>query len=225
MQRRDTTCPRPSEPQHINVKIAERVGLEVLPWRFFALDLGETRDVMALQAAVQRCPAQMRHRRETIVQRRQCVPPERDYYRLLFERHNRGFCILRPACKIGDGCSLAPLGHGLLIDPTTRRERPRALFTILYCTPLRDCHTITCHATDGSPQSSWRRREGFVPQCLFPGKDSKSGIRQLQFYQPSGRRQITYFEWNSSGTHSQDDAFILTRHFPFFAMSSFYVKV
>jgi len=48
---------------NINVEVAERVGFELRPRRFVALDLGETRDVMALQAAVQRGSRQMRERR------------------------------------------------------------------------------------------------------------------------------------------------------------------
>ena len=38
----------------INVKVAERVGLEVLRRELVALPLGQSRDVMTLQAAVQR---------------------------------------------------------------------------------------------------------------------------------------------------------------------------
>ena len=39
---------------NINVEIAERVGLELPPYRLVAPSLGQSADVMALQAAVQR---------------------------------------------------------------------------------------------------------------------------------------------------------------------------
>ena len=47
---------------NINVEVAQRIGLERLLGGRVALDLGEARDVVALQAAVQRRARQVRDR-------------------------------------------------------------------------------------------------------------------------------------------------------------------
>ena len=109
----------------------------------------------------------MRHRRlqriKTIVLRQQRVPPERDDDGFFIDRQNGGFSVLRPGWKIGNRGPLAPFGHGLLVrqendsldrfpiclTPVTRRQRPQAFFTSLYCPPLGDCCAITCRPTDG----------------------------------------------------------------------------
>ena len=63
----------------------------------------------------------MRDRRlqriKTIIQRQQRVPAKRDDDGFLFERQHGRFGVLRPGRQIGNRGSLAPLGHGLLIDP------------------------------------------------------------------------------------------------------------
>ena len=106
---------------NINVEVAERVGLELRLGGLVALDLGEARDVVALQTAVQRRAGQVRDRRlqgiETIVQRQQRVPAKRDDDGLLSGRQHGRLRVLRTCRQIGDRGPLAPLGHGLLIDP------------------------------------------------------------------------------------------------------------
>ena len=176
---------RPSEPQQYQrepkvraAKVAKRVGLERLLRRLVTANLGEARDVMALQTAVQsrrsendpgdhfpegrsrhplgdcrQSPAgqRMRHRRlqriKTIVQRQQRVPAKCNDDGFFIDQQNGGFSVLRPGWKIGNRGPLAPFGHGLLVrqendsldrfpiclTPVTRRQRPQALFTILYC--------------------------------------------------------------------------------------------
>jgi hypothetical protein len=72
----------------VDVKIADRVGLEFALGRSFAFDLRQARDPMTLEAAMQRRAPQMRDRRlqsvKAIVERQQGVPPEGDGDRLLF---------------------------------------------------------------------------------------------------------------------------------------------
>lgn len=72
----------------IDVEVADRVRLELLPDRLVAFDIGQTRDAMALEAAVQRWPRQMRSRRlervDAVVERQQSVAAEADDHRLVF---------------------------------------------------------------------------------------------------------------------------------------------
>jgi hypothetical protein len=65
----------------VDVKEPDGVALELLPLGLVALDIRQPRDAMALQAAMQRRPGQVRDRRlqgiEAVIQRQQRVAPER----------------------------------------------------------------------------------------------------------------------------------------------------
>jgi hypothetical protein len=56
-----------------DVEVADQVAIDLLPRRYVARDVGQARDIMALQAAVQRRAAEMRYRRlqgiQAVVQR------------------------------------------------------------------------------------------------------------------------------------------------------------
>jgi hypothetical protein len=77
-----------SDLGEVDMEIADRIGLELVFRRSFAFDLRQSRDSMALEAAMQRRARQMRDRRlqcvEAVVERQQGMPPEGDHDRLLF---------------------------------------------------------------------------------------------------------------------------------------------
>src|SRR3954470_24234233 len=52
--------------------------------------------------------------------------------RFILDRQHRRLRVFRPGGQIGDGGSLLPLGHGLLVDAVTLGELPQALLTMLY---------------------------------------------------------------------------------------------
>ena len=74
--------------RNIDLEIANRVALELVPFRFVTLNIWRTRNAMPLKATMRRRTGQVRDRRllgiKTIVQRQQGVPPE---------RHNHCFLI------------------------------------------------------------------------------------------------------------------------------------
>ena len=77
----------------VDMKLADRIGLEFAFGGGFAFDLGQPRDSMALQAAVQRRARQMRDGRlkrvQAVVQRQQRMPAEGDDHRFFLDAENR----------------------------------------------------------------------------------------------------------------------------------------
>jgi hypothetical protein len=75
---------------NVDVEVADRVGFELFLRGLVALNIRQATDPMALQAAVQRGPRQVRDRRlegiEAIVEGQERLPPERDDDRLLVDR-------------------------------------------------------------------------------------------------------------------------------------------
>ena len=71
----------------VDMEEADRVALELLALRLVAFHVRQSRDAMSLQAPMQRRTRQMWDGRlqsiETIVQRQQCMPSERDDGRFL----------------------------------------------------------------------------------------------------------------------------------------------
>src|ERR1700683_1934418 len=76
-----------SDLGEVDMEIADRIGLELVFRRSFAFDLRQSRDSMALEAAMQRRARQMRDRRlqcvEAVVERQAGMPPEGAHARLL----------------------------------------------------------------------------------------------------------------------------------------------
>ena len=74
----------------VDVKVADRVGLEFLLGGLVAFDIRQSADPVALQAAMQRRTGQVRNGRlqgvEAIVERQQSMPTERDDDRLVLCR-------------------------------------------------------------------------------------------------------------------------------------------
>lgn len=68
----------------IDMEVAERIGLEARPLGFVAVDLRQSADPMALQAAMQRRAGQVRDRGlervEAVVQRQECVAAKGDHH-------------------------------------------------------------------------------------------------------------------------------------------------
>jgi hypothetical protein len=79
---------RGSDLGEVDMKIADRVGLELAFRRSFAFDLRQARDPVALEAAMQRRARQMWNcrlkRLEAVVKRQQRMPSEGDHDRFLF---------------------------------------------------------------------------------------------------------------------------------------------
>ena len=113
----------------------------------------------------------MRDRRlkgiEAVVQRQQTMATEGDDHRLrgtlepvagcpsVFDAENRGMRFGRPHRLVGHNLPLSPFLHRCRADRVAPHQRPHALFTPLYRSPLGDCCAITCRATDGPPRSWW----------------------------------------------------------------------
>ena len=78
---------------NIDMEIADRIGLELSLGRGFPFNLGQPRDSMALQAAVQRRARQVRDGRlkrvQAVVQRQQRMPAEGDDHRFFLDAENR----------------------------------------------------------------------------------------------------------------------------------------
>ena len=103
----------------VDVEEPDRVGLEGLP-RLRSFDLRQPADLMALEAAVQRRPRQMRDARlkrvEAVIERQQGVLSEGDDHRLLFRAQDGRTHLLRPHRSVRDEVALPPLGHRLRIE-------------------------------------------------------------------------------------------------------------
>ena len=82
-----------SNLRDVDMEIADRIGLELPLGRGLAFDLGQPRDSVALQAAVQRRARQMRDGRlkrvQAVVQRQQRMPAEGDDHRFFLDAENR----------------------------------------------------------------------------------------------------------------------------------------
>jgi hypothetical protein len=89
----------------IDVEVADRVALERLLRGPVAFNIGQPADAMALQAAVQRRPRQVRDRRlqgiEAVIERQQRIAPESDDDRLLLYGKNRRPRLFWPRRQIG----------------------------------------------------------------------------------------------------------------------------
>jgi len=69
-----------SDFSNIDVEIPNRISLELLPFGFVAVHIGQARDTMPLKTTVQRRPRQMRDRRlqsvEAVISRQKSMPPK-----------------------------------------------------------------------------------------------------------------------------------------------------
>src|SRR5690606_25742349 len=112
----------------------------------------QARDVVALEAAVQRCWRQVRDRRlqgvEAVIQGQQRVPAKGDDDRLFLDRQHGRPGLLRPSLPVIESPALPPLRHRLRIDPVAPGQNPQALLTILYCSTNRRCRA-------GVPWRTW----------------------------------------------------------------------
>lgn len=107
---------------------------------------------------------------EAIVKWQQRMAPERNDDRLFINRQNCGSGSPWTGRQIRNRSPLAPFGDRLLIDAVTRRKRPQAFFTILYCST--DCLSRRGAAVKNlAHNASFHSREKIAP--------SKSGIKHL----------------------------------------------
>lgn len=76
----------------IDMELANRIALELLPLRLVACDVRQSGYAIPLQTSMRGRACQVRYRRlqgiEAIVQRQKCVPTERDHHRLLVFAQN-----------------------------------------------------------------------------------------------------------------------------------------
>ena len=122
---------------NIDVKEADRIVLELRPFRFVAIHVGQSRDAVTLKAPMQRRACQVRDGRlqgiKAVVQRQQRMAPKRNDGRLLGLRQDRRTRLRRTGLHILDRRALAPLRNRLGIDaqfPAQLRERS---LRSLYC--------------------------------------------------------------------------------------------
>jgi hypothetical protein len=85
---------------------------------------------------MQRRAGQMRQRYlqgiKAVVERQERMPAKGDDGRFVLDRQHRGLRFSGSSRQIGDGPALAPLGHGLVVDPAVLGQSPQALLTMLY---------------------------------------------------------------------------------------------
>ena len=124
-----------------DVKVAERVALELAPHRPVTIHLGSPRQAVALQTAVQRRAGQVRQARlqgiQAVVERQQRVAAIGDDDRF-DRRRRRGWC-LGPRWPVGDGGPYLSLGDRLWVDAVASGQSPQALLTMLYRSTDRRC--------------------------------------------------------------------------------------
>ncbi len=84
----------------VDLEIADRIRFELLLGRLVALDIRQTGDTMALQAAMQGRSRRVRDRRlqavEKFVERQQSMPTEGNDDRFLIQRQHRRMQVFRP---------------------------------------------------------------------------------------------------------------------------------
>src|ERR1700682_3287577 len=85
---------------------------------------------------MQRRAGQMRQRClqgiEAVVERQESMSAKGDDDSFVLDRQHRGLRFSRSRRQIGDRLALAPLVHGLLVDPVVLGQSPQALLTMLY---------------------------------------------------------------------------------------------
>src|SRR4051794_37452295 len=151
----------------VDVEVADRIRLEPLLGGLVALGLGQARDAMPLQAAMQTGARQVRDRGlervEAVIQRQKCVPPEGDNHGFLFQGQHGRSRRFRSGRPIGCRRALLPLGDGFWVNPVTSGENSQALLTILYCStdrrrragaPMQNlAHSASFHSNEKSAPS------------------------------------------------------------------------
>jgi hypothetical protein len=120
----------------VDVEIAERIVLELLLVGLVAGDVGQARDAVPLEAAVQRRARQMRNGRlqgiQAVVEWQQRVSTKSHDDGLVLERKHSRLCLFRPRRLVRDRGSLPPLGDRLLVDAVAPSKNPQARLTMLY---------------------------------------------------------------------------------------------
>jgi len=120
---------------NIQVKEADRVGLEAGALGLRAVCFRQASNAVALQAAVQRGAGQVRQGRlqgvEAVVEQQERVAPQRDDDRLVLGAQHGGPRRLRPHRRIGGKGPLAPFLHGGRADALAPGQCPHARFTSL----------------------------------------------------------------------------------------------
>ena len=105
----------------VDVEVADRVALEGLFGGLVTGDLRQTADAVALEAAMQGRPGQVRDGRlqgiEAVVERQQRMLAEGDDDRLFLGRQDCRARRFRPHRGIVDEGPLAPLGNCLVVQP------------------------------------------------------------------------------------------------------------
>src|SRR6201987_1980266 len=111
--------------RQIDVGVADRIALELLPSRLAAFHFRQPADAMPFQTTMQGGKGQMGNGPlkaiETIIERQQIMSAEGNNDSFFLHRQNRGAGLLRPGTKIDHRAALPPLRNGLGVDPMTTR--------------------------------------------------------------------------------------------------------
>src|SRR4029077_4438545 len=99
------------------------------------------------------------------------MPSKCDHDGLVLDRQDGRLGLLRTGWQVGDRAALLPLGDGLLVEPVTLGQRPRALLTMVYRST--DCRRRCGAAVENLAHSaSFHSMENTAP--------SKPGIKHLE---------------------------------------------
>src|SRR5215210_7590131 len=157
----------------VDVEVADRIRLEPLLRGLVALGLGQARDAVALQAAVQTGAGQVREggleRIEAVIQRQKRVPPKGDNHGFLRQGQHGRSRRFQPGRQIGCRRALLPLGDGFRVNPVASGEDSQALLTMLDRATHRRCragapmknlaHSASLHSGEKSaPSNSGTKR-------------------------------------------------------------------
>jgi hypothetical protein len=129
----------------IDVEIADRVALELLPSGLAAVHFRQPADAVPFQTAMQRRAGQVREGRlqsiEAIIEGQQSMPAESNNDGFFLHAQDRRVRMLRSGAQIGHRAALPPLSHRLGVDSMTASQRSQALLTMLYRSTDRLCRS------------------------------------------------------------------------------------
>ncbi len=170
--------PACSPPVREPLARADGVALELLTLGLVTFDIRQARDVVTLQAAMQRRPCRVRDRglesKEAVIQRQQRVPSEGNDHRLLGLGQNRRARFPRSGLHLYRR-TLAPLRHRFGVDTQLPAQlRERSLRSLYCCSD--GVRGRGAAMTNLSQSASFHSQERIAP--------SNRGIKQLAYWFP-----------------------------------------
>src|SRR5215217_263911 len=166
----------------LDVEGADRIRLEPLLCGLVALGLGQARDAVTLQAAMQTGARQVRDRGleriEAVIQRQERVPPKGNNDGLLLGREHGRARLLGTSALVLDRRALLPLGDGFRVYPVASGESSQALVTMVDRATDRRCragapvknlaHSASLHSGEkNAPSNPGTKHLAIVPLAGF----------------------------------------------------------